>query len=185
VQGSIPEEIDLEQVDIWFQDEARVGQQGTVTRLWAVKGTRPRVVRQQQFNYTYIFGAVCPSRDEAVGLVMPYANTNTMQIHLEHISMKIPNGRHAVVVLDQAGWHTTGKLKRFKNITLISLPPASPELNPTEQVWRQLREGSLANRCFKDEEDIVNACCEAWNNFDEKVGAVKSLCSREWASLIG
>jgi len=98
--------------------------------------------------------------------------------------MKIPKGRHAVLVLDQAGWHTTGKLKCFKNITLISLPPASPELNPTEQVWRQLREDSLANRCFKDEEDIVSACCEAWNNFDEKPGAVKSLCSRDWANLI-
>jgi len=173
----------LEQVDVWFQDEARVGQQGTVTRQWAIKGTRPRVIRQQQFNYTYIFGAVCPQRDEAVGLIMPYANTATMQIHLEHISLKVPSGRHAVIVLDQAGWHTTGKLKKPDNITLIPLPPASPELNPTEQVWRQLREDSLANRCFKGEEEIVNACCEAWNKFDNGSGAVKRLCSRSWANL--
>lgn len=175
--------MDIQQVDVWFQDEARVGQQGTVTRLWAVKGTRPRVVRQQQFNYTYIFGAVCPSRDEAVGLVMPYANMQTMSIHLEHISIRVPEGRHAVVVLDQAGWHTSKKLKKFKNLTLIPLPPASPELNPTEQVWRQLREDHLANRCYKDEEDIVDSCCEAWNAFEDKQGAVKSLCSREWANL--
>lgn len=168
-------------MDIWFQDEARVGQQGTVTRLWAVKGTRPRIVRQQQFNYTYIFGAVCPARDEGVGLIMPYANMQTMQIHLEHISLKIPAGRHAVVVLDQAGWHTSNKLKKPKNLTLISLPPASPELNPIEQVWRQLREDHLANRCYKNEEDIVNACCEAWNTFEDKSGSIKSLCSRQWA----
>jgi len=152
--------------------------------LWAIKGTRPRIVRQQQFNYTYIFGAVCPERDEAVGLILPYANTTTMQIHLEHISVKIPRGRHAVIIVDQAGWHTTKKLKNFENITLIALPAASPELNPVEQVWRQLREDNLANRCYKDEEDIVNACCEAWNEFDEKPGAVRSLCSRDWAKLI-
>lgn len=153
--------------------------------MWAIKGTRPRIVRQQQFNYTYIFGAVCPERDESVGLILPYANTSTMQIHLEHISMKIPTGRHAVLIMDQAGWHTTKKLKSFENITLIPLPAASPELNPTEQVWRQLREDNLANRCYKDEEDIVNACCEAWNEFDEKPGAVRSLCSRDWAKLAG
>lgn len=171
-------------MDVWFQDEARVGQQGTVTRLWAIKGTRPRIVRQQQFNYTYIFGAVCPARDEAVGLIMPYANTDTMQIHLEHISIKITEGRHAVIVLDQAGWHTTKKLKNFKNITLIPLPAASPELNPTEQVWQQLRKNNLANRCYKNEEDIVMSCCDAWNEFEEMPGAVKSLCSRKWANLI-
>lgn len=114
---------------------------------------------------------------------MPYANTTTMQIHLEHISLKIPKGRHAVIVMDQAGWHTTKKLKKFENLTLISLPAASPELNPTEQVWRQLREDNLANRCYKDEEDIMNACCEAWNEFDEKPEAVRSLCSRNWAKL--
>ncbi len=155
-----------------------------MTRLWAIKGTRPRVVRQQQFNYTYIFGAVCPSRDEAVGLIMPYANTATMQVHLEHIAMKVPKGRHAVIVLDQAGWHTSKKLKQFDNITLIPLPPASPELNPTKQVWQRLREDFLANRCFEDEKDIVNTCCEAWNSFDDKPGAVQSLCSRSWANLI-
>jgi len=172
-------------VDVWFQDEARIGQQGTITRRWAIKGTRPRVVRQQQFLSTYIFGAVCPERDEAVGLVMPYANSDTMQIHLEHISMKVPPGRHAVIVLDQAGWHTTSKIKKPENITLIALPAASPELNPTEQVWHQLRQDSLANRSFENEEDIVQSCCNAWNEFDNRPGAVRKLCLRTWAKLIG
>ena len=61
---------------MWFQDEARVGQRGTVTRTWAVKGTRPRAIRQQQFEYAYLFGAVCPARNEAVGLVLPAVNTH-------------------------------------------------------------------------------------------------------------
>lgn len=126
----------------------------------------------------------CPARDEAVGLVLPYANMKTMEIHLEHISMRIPKGRHGVIVLDQAGWHTSKRLKKMKNITLVSLPPASPELNPTEQVWRQLREDRLANRCFESEEEIIESCCEAWNQFEETKGAVQKLCSRSWANLI-
>ena len=170
-------------MDIWFQDESRVGQQGSLSRTWAIKGTRPRVVRQQQFKYTYIFGAVCPARDEAVGLILPYANTDTMIIHLEYISAKIPEGRHAVLVLDQAGWHTTKKINKFDNITLLPLPPFSPELNPTEQVWEQLKDRELSNRVFEDDEDIVNSCCKAWNNFTEIKGAVQSLCSRSWANL--
>ena len=110
----MPAGLETESVDIWFQDEARVGQRGSVSRTWAKKGTRPRLVRQQQFEYTYIFGAVCPDRDEAVGLVMPAVNTEAMLVHLEHISMNVPEGRHAVIVLDKAAWHTT---KRFKPST--------------------------------------------------------------------
>jgi transposase len=170
-------------VDIWFQDEARVGQRGTVTRTWARKGTRPRVTRQQQFEYAYIFGAVCPSRDEAVGLVLPAANTDAMLAHLKEISAQVPPGRHAVLVLDRAAWHTTKRLKIFDNLTLLPLPVASPELNPTEQVWQVLRDNWLANRCFEGYEAIVEACCEAWNWFVNIPDHVKQLCSRSWAVI--
>lgn len=179
----MPAGVSEEVVDIWFQDEARVGQKGTVTRTWAEKGTRPRLKRQQQFEYAYLFGAVCPARDEAVGLVMPVANTDAMLVHLEHISLKIPEGRHAVIVLDKAAWHTTKRLKKFRNISLLPLPPASPELNPTEQVWQVLRDEYLANRSYEDYDDIVSICCEAWNNFVDTPNRVKNLCSRSWANL--
>lgn len=170
-------------MDIWFQDEARVGQRGTVTRIWAKKGSRPCLKRQQQFEYAYIFGAVCPARDEAVGLVMPAVNTEAMLIHLEHISRTIPSGRHAVIVLDRATWHTTKRLKRFKNISLLPLPPVSPELNPTEQVWQVLRDNKLANRCYQGYEDILDACCEAWRWFVDIPNKTQNLCSRSWANL--
>ena len=109
----LPEGVQLNQVDIWFQDEMRIGQRGTQTRLWARKGTRPRVVRQQQSESAYIFGAVCPQCDAAVGLVLPFANTQTMALHLEAVSQAIPPGRHAILVLDKAGWHTTPKLPQL------------------------------------------------------------------------
>lgn len=173
----------MEQVEVWFQDEARVGQKGTVTRVWALKGTRPRVIRQQQFEYAYIFGAACPQRDVAVALVLPFVNSEAMEMHLEHISAEVPAGKHAVIVLDKASWHTTKKLKTFHNITLMPLPPASPELNPVEQIWQQLRDRELANRSYDNYDDIVESSCRAWNNFTGIPNAIRRLCSREWANI--
>jgi hypothetical protein len=105
----IPEGIDLKSVDIWFQDEARIGQRGTLTRTWAKRGSRPRLTRQQQFEYAYIFGAVCPARSQSVGLVLPVSNSFAMKEHLREIANAVPEGRHAVVILEGASWHTTKK----------------------------------------------------------------------------
>ena len=170
----------MEDVEIWFQDEARVGQRGTVARMWAEKGTRPRIVRQQQFNSAYIFGAVCPQKDKGMGIIMPYSDTEAMLIHLKHISANISKGRHAIIIMDRASWHTTKKIKKFNNITIIHLPAASPELNPVEQIWQHLRRRELSNRCFKDYEEILNVCSFAWNNFIDEKGAIKNLCTRDW-----
>ncbi|TFH64415.1 MAG: IS630 family transposase [Gemmatimonadales bacterium] len=183
VKKAIPENVPIENVDIWFQDEARVGQQGTTTRIWAMRGTRPRIVKQGQFLSAYIYGAVCPSQDTGAALVLPECNTYGMEAHLDEISLHVPEGRHAVVVLDGAAWHTTEALKVPPNISLLSLPPYSPELNPAEQVWEELRSDSLANRCYAGYEEIVDACCDAWRSFISKIGAVRSLCSREWAMV--
>lgn len=119
----------------------RVGQQGTLTRFWAATGTRPRGVRQQQYDSAYVFGAVCPARDEAVGLVLPVVNTEAMALHLQAISMAVPEGRHALVVVDRAGWHNAAAAEGIDNLTLLKRPPAAPELNPVEQLrngisWR-------------------------------------------------
>jgi transposase len=175
--------VDSKNVEIWFQDEARFGQQGSITRMWAIKGTRPRAIRQQQFKYTYLFGAACPSRGVGVGLILPYANSTTITVHLEHISSSLASDKHAVIVLDQAGLHTSNKLKKFPNITIVPLPAASPELNPCEQIWKKLREDSLSNRCFDSEEDLVQACCDAWNQFIDRPEVVHSLCLRKWANM--
>lgn len=179
----LPEGVERTQVDIWFQDEMRVGQQGTLTRLWAPRGTRPRVVRQQQYASTYVFGAMCPARNEAVGLVLPVANTEAMARHVQAISEQVPEGRHAVVVLDGAGWHGERAAQGQDNVSLLKLPPASPELNPVELLWQQLRQRYLANRCFQDHEELVQACCEAWNEFTAIPGALHQLGTRPWATL--
>lgn len=139
------------------------------------------MIRQQQFEYAYIFGAICPKRDHAVGLIMPTIGTDCMQLHLYEIAKQIEPGKHAVVVFDQAAWHTTKKLGLAKNMSLLPLPAASPELNPTEQVWQVLRDRYLANRCFKSYDHILECCSEAWNAYTSSPGAIRELCWREWA----
>jgi transposase len=178
----IKEKLDKGKIEIWWQDESRVGQQGSLTRVWAAKGTRPRVVRQRQFLSTYIFGACCPEKDKGCALILPECHTGMMQLHLDEIGAKIERGYHGIVLMDRASWHTTEALNIPSNITLFSLPAYSPELNPMEQVWQKLKGSYLSNTTFKDYDDIVERCSNAWNSFCDENGNIKNLCSRAWAT---
>ncbi|HDY8106446.1 TPA: IS630 family transposase [Vibrio vulnificus] len=173
----------LDNVDVWFQDEARFGQQNTTTRLWAERGSRPRVVKQQQFEYAYSFGSVCPARGIGEAMVVPWVNKNIMVEHLKQLSAVTEKGRHAVAIMDGAGWHTNDIAEPFDNVSIIKLPPYSPELNPIEQMWSWLRQHSLANQSFADYEDIVSKVCRAWNSFLECSARVRQMCSRRWIDL--
>ncbi|EOA6544476.1 TPA: IS630 family transposase [Vibrio vulnificus] len=179
----IPGHMGLDNVDVWFQDEARFGQQNTTTRLWAERGSRPRVVKQQQFEYAYLFGSVCTARGIGEAMVVPWVNKNIMVEHLRQLSAVTEKGRHAVVIMDGAGWHTNDIAEPFDNVSIIKLPPYSPELNPIEQVWSWLRQHYLANQSFADHEDIVSKVCRAWNSFLECSARVRQMCSRSWIDL--
>lgn len=96
----------------------------------------------------YIFGAICPKKGKGAGLVLPYCDTAAMNEHLKEISLAVDPGAHAVLILDQAGWHTTPKLTVPANITLMFLPSKAPELNPVENVWQFMRDNWLSNRIF-------------------------------------
>lgn len=173
----------LNNVLIWFQDEARFGQRNTTTKIWAEKGTRPRAIQQQQFEYAYLFGAVCINTGQTEALVLPSSNSEGMREHLMLISKSTPKDKHSVVIMDQASWHQRDLADEFDNLTIIHLPPYSPELNPIEQVWRWIRENELANRCFDNYNDIVDQCCRAWNRFCSDTSRVISLCYRDWTNL--
>ena len=179
----IPGHLPLDRVDIWCQDEARFGQQNTTTHLWAQTGSRPRAVKQQQFEYAYLFGAVCPGTGATEALISPVVNKEVMRIHLEQISTATPIGRHAVVIMDGAGWHTDDLAGEFSNISVLRLPPYSPELNPVEQIWSWLRQHHLANRTFEGYHSILEACSDAWNSFISDKKRVQKMCTREWATL--
>lgn len=113
--------------------------------------------------------------------MMPKANTHAMQLHLDEISRAVARGAHAVVLMDRAGWHTTGKLKRPRNITIILLPSRSPELNPVENVWQYMRQTWLSNRVFETYDAILEAGCEAWNKLISDPNTITSIGMRNWA----
>ena len=142
---------------------------------------RPRQVKDLRTSSAYLFGAICPERGEGAALVMPRANTEAMDLHLEEISRAVAPNAHAVVLLDQAAWHTTAKLGIPENISLVPLPPKSPELNPAENVWQYLRQNWLSNRVFDSYEAIVEASCQAWNNLTDQPWKIMSIGLRAWA----
>jgi hypothetical protein len=150
-------------VEVWFMDEARVGQQGTLTRIWAKRGTRPRAVRDHRYTWAYLFGAVCPKRGVGAAVVMPTVNIEAMNVHLAEVSQRVSEGAHAVLVLDGAGWHTSPKLQLPANLSLLPLPRYAPELNPVENLWEFLRTNFLSHRVWESYDAIVDACCSAWN----------------------
>ena len=112
---------------------------------------------------------------------MPWCDTDAMAAHLIEISAAVDPGAHAVLIVDQAGWHLTPKLAIPDNITVLALPPRSPELNPVENVWQFMRDNWLSNRIFKSYEDIVALCCQAWNNLIDQPWKIMSLGMRKWA----
>ena len=115
------------------------------------------------------------------GLVLPRCNTQAMQWHLDEISALVTPGAHAVLIIDRAGWHTTGRLEIPSNITLMFLPPRAPELNPVENIWQFMRDNWLSNRIFKTYDDIVALCCEAWNRLIDQPWKIMSIGRRKWA----
>ena len=161
----------------------RIGQKNGIVRQWARRGSRPRQPADQRYESAYLFGAICPARGAGAALALPFADTEGMQLHLNEISRTVAKGAHAVLLLDRAGWHTTGHLNVPKNMTLIFLPSRAPELNPVENVWQYLRQTWLSNRVFDTYETIIDAACEAWNRLMGEPQAITSIGMRDWAHV--
>ncbi len=147
-------------VEIWFQDEARVGQQGTLTRIWATRGARPRAPSNRRFTWVYLFGAVCPARGVGAALALPAVDIGAMNKHLIEIGKCVTAGAIALLIVDGAGWHSP-KLAVPENVVLLNLPPYAPELNPAENTWEYLRGNTLSHQVWETYDAIVDACCDA------------------------
>jgi hypothetical protein len=140
-------------------------------------------VRDHRFTWAYLFGATCPARGVGAAIVMPEVNVEAMNTHLAEISRNVSVGAIAVLVLDGAGWHSSPRLKIPDNIVLLRLPPYAPELNPTENIWEYLRGNQLSNRLYKSYENIVDACCDAWNALMQLPDVIRSIGNREYAQV--
>jgi transposase len=104
-----------------------------------------------------------------------------MNLHLAEMATAVAPGAHAVLIVDQAGWHLSDRLAVPPNITLLPLPAKCPELNPVENVWQFVRDNWLSNRIFSSERDIVDHCCAAWNKLVEQPWRIMSIGLRNWA----
>lgn len=155
-------------------DEARIGQQGTLTRVWAPRGSRPTAVKQTRYEWVYLYAAVEPATGESVALLAPNVDTGTMNAFLRMLSAELKSMEHAVLILDQAGWHRSRTLDVPDNITCLLLPPYSPELNPVENLWHHLRSHYLSNRAYADYDALVDAGTAAWRTLTPEV--FRSIC---------
>jgi transposase len=167
-------------LQVWCEDEAREGQKGRTGHRWFTRGERPPGRCDKRFLSTYLFAAVRPGSDDAFALVLPEAKAATMDLFLARFAETLPTGVHAVLLLDQAGWHGRAALHVPDNVTLLPLPPYSPELNPVERVWLYLRERFLSFRLYRDEQAIVDALCAAWTALRAETGRLTSLTGYPW-----
>ncbi len=163
----------------WFvQDEARIGQQGTLTRVWARTGSRPVAVRQTEYEWVYLWAAVEPASGASVAMITPTVNTALMNTFLAGLSATLTPDEHAVLVVDNAGWHVAKALVIPANLTLLFLPPYSPELNPVERLWGWLRSHHLANRVYADYDELLHETDRAWLTLTDQT--LRSVCACPW-----
>jgi transposase len=126
----------------------------------------------------YVFGAVNPQTGDSSALLAPLVNTEYMNHHLRFISEHVGPDVQVILVLDRAGWHLAKALRVPENITLLYLPPYSPELNPVERLWGYLRSHYLSNRVYRDYDDLFQACGQAWNQLTPE--QLRMICRLQW-----
>ena len=139
----------------------------------------------QRFASLDLFAACRPGTDETVALALPRVSADAMTVFLEHFSRQLAPGVHAVLILDQAGWHDARALHVPETITLLPLPSASPQLNPVERVWLYLRERYLSHRVLDDYDAVLDAVCRAWNRLLDETGRLTTLTAYPYLTASG
>jgi hypothetical protein len=152
-----------------------VGQKGRACHRWYERGVRPPGLADKRFESLYLFAACRPGTDQAFALALPQATTQAMNVFLADFARQLEPDAHAVLLLDQAGWHGAKRLAVPANVTLLSLPAYSPELNPVERIWLFLRERFLSLRVLADYGAVLDAACDAWNALVAETGRLSSL----------
>ena len=140
---------------------------------------RPHAARQVVREYVYVFGAVSPRDGRHDSLVLPWANTEAMSLFLAEVSQRYP-GEYILMFMVQAGWHKAKGLRIPPNMELAFLPPYSPELNPQEQIWDELREKYFGNKLFKSLQAVIDAVVQGLQHLEATPATVARLTKRTW-----
>jgi transposase len=156
------------------QDEARFGRINVLRRSWAPKPLRPLVPRQIVREYVYAYAAIAPEEGKMTSLILPSVNTSMMRIFLEHVSQTF-SAYFIVMQVDQAGWHSTKDLIIPENIRLIFQPASSPELNPVEHLWDEIREKAFHNRLFSSLDAVMTRLCDQLLQFEDNSKHLHSM----------
>jgi len=165
---------------LFFEDEASFGRINHVRKCWVHQADRAIVKKQAIREYLYAFTAVCPQTGETCSIISPYCNTDAMNALLLETSNAFPLYR-ILMIMDSAGWHTTKKLEIPENISILPLPPYSPELNPTEHIWDYIREQKEFNNYTFDslaqvDKQLGMALCDLQNEKE----IISSMCNFDW-----
>ena len=162
-----------------FQDEARFGRISDVRYYWNKKPHRPLVRAMVTQQYTYVYGAVSPVDGRFDSLILPQVNSACMRVFLDEIAARYPN-ENVVMVLDGAGWHKSKEIKLAENVRTLFLPPYSPELNPQEHVWDELREKFFHNRAFDSLDALETHLEEALRSLESSPQRMRSIAGWDW-----
>jgi transposase len=165
---------------VYVQDESRFGQQGTTTHVWAKTGSRPTAIRQTEYEYLWVLGAVCPETGHAEGLLSPQLNTKIVNEFLAQFARTIPVDEHAVMLWDGAGFHVSKQLRVPDNVTIVTLPAYSPELNPIENLWHYLKSHYWSNRAYEDYDALEEAAIDAWQKAALDADLMKTVCAAHY-----
>jgi transposase len=169
-----------EAVELWAQDEARLGLKPVTRRVWAPRGERPTAHARPGYEWLWLYAAVHPASGRVFWLVLPYLNAGMMQRFLDAFAREhAPAGRRIVMVLDGASAHRARSLRVPERITLVSLPAYTPELNPTERLWPAVKEG-VANRSFDTLAELEAVVCVRCQKISAAPEQVAALTNYHW-----
>jgi putative transposase len=164
-------------IRLMFEDEAGFGRINKPKYCWCRKGSRPTVPCQHIREYRYAYGAAEPQTGQSFFLVLPYCNTECMNVFLQKLSEGFPTD-YILLVLDGASWHRSKGLQIPENIELFFLPPATPEMNPVEQLWAWLRLHGFRNEIFPSLDKVVDRLCTTICSLSPEI--VRSITYRSW-----
>ncbi len=168
-------------VELWAEDEARLGLKPVMRRVWAPVGKRPIARVKRGYKWTYVYGFVRPTTGEVYWLVLPTVNKELFSMALKEFAREVGAGenKRILLVLDQAGWHTSGQVEVPEGIHLEFLPTGSPELQPAERLWPLTNEG-VANRLFEEISEIEDALMERCVELLKQAQAIRDLTNYHW-----
>lgn len=164
-------------VRLWCEDEASFGRINKPKRCWCPKWMRPVVPCQHIRQYCQCFGAVGPIDGEKFFRIFEECNSDVMEIYLEQLSEAYPDDFH-VMLCDCAGWHVSAELSIPENIVIVNIPPGTPEMNPMEQIWRELRTCGFHNRMFDSLDAAIDQLCKVIRELGRET--IMSIAGRQW-----